>query len=165
MMKNWMEYMEPGTEHKMMASWDGQWKTEMTMWESPGAPPTKTTGTTVNRTIMGGRYQQATHKSTWDGMPFEGISTLAFDNAKKVFISTWIDNMGTGIMMGEGPWDEASQSITINGKMIDPLLKKEVAFKEIFKLVDANTQTMEMYAIGEDGKEVKSMEIRYTRSK
>lgn len=27
-------------------------------------------------------------------MPFEGISTLGYDNAKKTFFSTWIDNMG-----------------------------------------------------------------------
>jgi hypothetical protein len=35
-------------------------------------------------------------------MPFEGISTLGYDNAKKTFFSTWIDNMGTGMMVMEG---------------------------------------------------------------
>lgn len=165
MMKNWMEYMEPGKEHKMMASWDGTWKTDITMWMAPDAPPSKSSGTTINKTVLGGRYQQSTNKATWEGMPFEGQSTLAYDNFRKVFISTWIDNMGTGIMVAEGPWDEATKSITLKGKMMDPTLKKELEFREVFKVIDENTHTMEMYAPAEGGKEFKTMEMRYTRSK
>lgn len=165
MMKNWMEYMQPGQEHQMMESWNGTWTAHITMWMSPDAPPAKSAGTTINKTLLGGRYQQATHKGSWDGMPFEGLSTLAFDNAKKVFISTWIDNMGTGMMTGEGPWDEATRSITIKGKMMDPMLKKEVAYREVFKVIDENTQEMEMYATAPGGGEFKTMVIKYTRSK
>ena len=165
MMKNWQDYMTPGKEHQMMASWNGNWKTEMTMWMAPEAPPSKTTGTLVNEMLMDGRYQQSRHSSTWEGMPFEGISTLAFDNAKKVFISTWIDNMGTGIMTGEGPWDEAAKTITIKGKMIDPSTGKEMDYREVFRIMDADNQLMEMYAPGSDGKEFKTMEIKYTRGK
>jgi hypothetical protein len=166
MMKNWMAYMTPGAEHKMMASWDGEWKAEITMWMSPEAPPTKTVGTTVNKTIFDGRYQQSAHKGSWDGQPFEGMSTLAYDNAKKVFISTWIDNMGTGVMVGEGPWDEATKSISLRGKMVDPSSHKEVEFREVYKVVDENNQVMEMYAPVPGGKgEFRTMEIKYTRSK
>jgi hypothetical protein len=93
MMKNWQEYMEPGNEHKMMASWNGTWNTEMTMWMAPDAAPAKSAGTTINKMVLGGRYQQATHKGTWGGMPLEGISTLAYDNAKKCLFppgsTTW----------------------------------------------------------------------------
>ena len=166
MMKNWMAYMTPGAEHKMMASWDGEWKAEITMWMSPEAPPTKTIGTTVNKTIFDGRYQQSAHKGSWDGQPFEGMSTLAYDNAKKVFISTWIDNMGTGVMVGEGPWDEATKTISLRGKMVDPSSHKEGEFREVYKVVDENNQVMEMYAPVPGGKgEFRTMEIKYMRSK
>jgi hypothetical protein len=73
--------------------------------------------------------------------------------------------MGTGIMIGEGPWDEATKSITIKGKMIDPSSKKEMDFREVFTVVDATTQKMEMFAPAPDGKEFKSMEITFTRKK
>lgn len=165
MMNNWMAYMKPGKEHEMMASWNGEWNSEMTMWMSPDAPPSKTSGTTVNEMLMGNRYQYSTHKATWEGAPFEGISTMAYDNAKKVFLFTWIDNMGTGIMSGEGPWDETTKSITLKGRMMDPSLLKEVDFREVFRIVDENTQVMEMYAPTPDGKEFKTLEIRYTRKK
>jgi hypothetical protein len=163
MMKNWQEYMTPGKEHELMASWNGKWSTEVTMWMAPGAPPSKSSGVTVNKTILGGRYQQSEHKSVFEGMPFEGISTLAFDKAKKKFISTWIDNMGTGVMMGEGPWDEATKTITIVGKMMDPSLQKEVDYRQTMRVVDNNSQVSEMFAKGADGKEFKTLELTYKR--
>lgn len=163
MIKNWQAYMTPGEEHKLMASWNGTWTGEVSMWENADAPPTKSTSTAINKMILGGRYQQSTFKGTYNKMPFEGMSTLAFDNAKKVFISTWIDNFGTGIMIAEGPWDAASKSITLKGRMVDPATGKNVDVKEIFKPIDNNYQVMEMFVTAPDGKEFKTMEIKYTR--
>jgi hypothetical protein len=115
--------------------------------------------------IMGGRYQVSNHSGIMMDMPFEGMSTTAFDNQKKVFINTWIDNMGTGMMIMEGPWDEATKTITLKGKMVDPALGKEIEIKEVLKMVDDNTHMFEMYKPGMDGKEFKCMEIKYTRKK
>ena len=99
------------------------------------------------------------------GMPFEGMSTVAYDNAKKIFISTWIDNMGTGLSTMEGTWDEGSKAVNSKGKMFEPSVGKELTMREVFKIIDDNTQTMEMYKPAPDGKEFKTMEIKYTRKK
>ena len=163
MMKNWMEYMTPGKEHKMMASWSGTWDGDISMWMAPGTPPTKSKGTATHKMVLGGRYQQGIHKGNFMGTPFEGWSTLAYDKAKKIFISTWIDNMGTGVMTLEGPWNEATKSMTLTGKMIDPSTGQEVAVKEVFTFKDNNSQVMEMYAQGPDGTEFKTMEIKSKR--
>ena len=163
LMKNWQDYMTPGEAHKMMQSWNGTWNGEVTMWMSPDAPPVKSTCVAVNKTILGGRYQQSNVKGNFNGMPFEGISTVAFDNHKKLYISTWIDNMGTGLMVAQGPWDAATKSITSSGRSVDPATGKEMDFREVFKPIDNNYQVMEMYTTGPDGKEFKTMEIKYTR--
>lgn len=165
MMKNWMNYMTPSKEHKMMESWNGTWTGEISMWTAPGAPPTTSTGTTTNTMILGGRYQQSSYKGMFNNMSFEGMSTLAYDNAKKVFISTWIDNMGTGVMVGEGPWDEATKTITLKGNMVDPTSGGNVAFREAYKIIDNDHQLMEMFVSGPDGNEMKTMEVKYTRKK
>ncbi|MDB5202087.1 MAG: hypothetical protein JWQ27_1496 [Ferruginibacter sp.] len=165
MMKNWQAYMTPGDVHKMMASWNGSWNGTMQMWHMPNTPPETSKVNTVNRMIMGGRYQVNTHTGTMMGMPFEGTGTLAYDNAKKKFISTWIDNMGTGIMLLEGGWDEGTKSMTLTGKCVDPSAGngKETPVRETFTSIDANTQLMEMYGPAPDGKEFKMMEIKFTR--
>lgn len=164
MMKAWADYMTPGQPHKMMAKWDGKWKEDVTFWMQPGAPPTKSTATVVNKMIMGGRYQQSIHTGTMMGQPFEGQGTLAWDNARKMLISTWIDNMGTGIMYLEGPWDSTSNSATLKGKTTDPSTGKEMDIKQTFTVVNDNTQKLEMF-MTQDGKEFKNMEIMLTRTK
>jgi hypothetical protein len=166
MMKNWMAYATPGEQHKLLAKSNGTWTGAITMWMAPDTPPMTSTGTMTNKMIMDGRYQVSETKGNMMGMPFNGMSTTAYDNHKKVFISTWIDNMGTGILKVEGPWDEATKSITFTGKMIDPMTGRECDFKEVYKIIDDNNQLMEMY--GPDpktGKQYKSMEIKLTRKK
>lgn len=160
--KAWMEYMTPGSVHEMLAKADGEWSFEMTSWMSPEAAPTTSIGTTVNKMILGGRYQESVHKCDMMGMPFEGHSLLAYDNGKKKFQNIWVDNMGTGIMNTEGTWDDATKSITFTGKMYDPSAGRDIGIKEIFKFVDNDHHHMEMYMVT-DGKETKTMEIKFAR--
>ena len=112
--------------------------------------------------ILGWALPGSTSTGTFNNMPFEGHSLVGYDNIKKVFESTWIDNMGTGITKLEGPYDPATKTITLSGKMVDPMGGKEMDVKQTFKFVDDNTQIMEMY-VTQDGKEFKNMEIKFTR--
>lgn len=164
-MKAWMDYMTPGDIHKEMAKWDGEWNEDITMWMAPDTPPQKSKASCVNKMILGGRYQSSTHTGSFNGMPFEGISTTGFDNAKKIFVSTWMDNMGTGIMVMEGAWDDKTKTLNLKGKQTDPTTGKEMNVREIFTVVDDNTQKMEMFMTPSGGKEFKSMEIVFTRKK
>lgn len=164
-MKNWMEYMTPGDVHKMIASWNGIWDGEVTTWMTPGGDPVSNTASTTNTMVMGGRYQSSTYTGSFSGMPFEGMSLLGYDNARKLFELAWIDNMGTGIMHLQGPWDPAAKTITLTGKMIDPSTGKETIMKEVFKIIDSDHHVMEMYGPGPDGKEFVTMQIKLTRKK
>jgi hypothetical protein len=161
-MKAWQDYMTPGDVHKMIAASDGTWNEDVTIWMAPDAPPSKSTATAVNKMIMGGRYQESTSTGSFNGMPFEGKNLLAYDNAKKVFLSTWIDNMGTGMMEMQGTWDAATKTINFTGTIVEPMTGKDMNIRETFTLVDNNTQMMTTYAT-HDGKEYKSMEIKFTR--
>lgn len=167
MMKNWQEYSTPSDVHKMMASWDGTWTGDISMWHGPDMPAEKATGTAVNKMVLGGRYQESVHTGNMMGMPFEGRSTVAYDNARKEFISTWVDNMGTGLMVLKGKWDDGSKSMNLSGTCVDPSAGngREMKIREVFKIVDDNNQVMEMYGPAPDGKEFKMMEIKLTRKK
>ncbi|MGC4057660.1 MAG: DUF1579 domain-containing protein [Chitinophagaceae bacterium] len=163
-MKNWEAYATPGDMQKLMSSWDGEWTGECSMWMSPDTPPVKSQTTAVYKTILGGRYSESIHTGNMMGMAFEGKGLTAYDNARKVFQSTWIDNMGTGIMILEGKWDEPSHSLTLSGKMVmgDMGDGSQTDVKEVIRFDDPDHQVMEMYYF-DNGKEVKSMEIRSER--
>ncbi len=161
-MQAWMESSTPGKFHEMLASCDGDWNADITMWMAPDAPPMKTTGTVTNKMILDGRYQYATHNATMMGMPFQGISIFGYDNIKKKFVSSWMDNFGTGILNMEGNIDEATNTITLTGKQIDVMTGKEMDIKETFRMVDSNNQVMEMFMTN-NSQEMKTMEINFTR--
>lgn len=166
MMKSWMEYATPGPVHAMLAKSNGNWNAEVTNWMAKGAPGQTSIASCVNSMVMDGRYQKSEFKGDFGGMPFNGMSLTAYDNYEKIFKSTWIDNMGTGIMMMQGPWDEASKSMTLTGSAINPANGKNCKMREVFKIVDDNTQVMEMYGPDpQTGEEYKSMEIKFTRKK
>ena len=163
-MKAWQDFMTPGEVHRMMAGWDGEWTTTNKMWMEPGAPPQTTTGTCVNKMLLGGRYQESRFSTTAMNMPFEGIGTTAYDNAKKQFVTTWVDNMGTGIMMLRGSWNAASKSMTLSGTCTDPSSGKDMKVREVYTIQDDNNQLMEMWMTDpKTKKEFKSMEVAFRR--
>jgi hypothetical protein len=161
-MKAMMAYSTPGEVHQMMAKSTGTWNGAVTMWMQPGAPPMSMNAVAKNEMILGGRYLQATNSGQMMGMPFEGISVTGYDNAKKIFVNSWIDNFGTGMLYLEGTWDNSTMSINLSGKMVDPSSGKDIPIREVIKFVDDNTQLMDMY-VNANGSEYKSMEIKYTR--
>lgn len=165
-MQKMIEVGMPGMQHALLAKSDGEWDAEMKMWMSPGSLPMITKSICSNKMIFDGRYQQSTFKGDFGGMPFEGISITGYDNAEKVYFSTWMDNMSTGMMTMKGKWNATKNSLTLKGKMICPANGLECEMREVYKIVDEDTHIMEMY--GPDmktGKEYKNMEIKFTRKK
>lgn len=167
-MKVWMDYATPSAVHQMLAKSNGTWTGEASMWMHPDSPASKMTGIATNKMILGGRYQESSHvgKMNMGGMemPFEGKSIMGYDNARKIFQSTWVDNMGTGVMTMEGTWDEATKTVTSKGKMYDPAYNKEYDVRETYQIIDDNTHKMEMFCT-KDGKEFKTMEMTMKRKK
>ncbi|MDB5246227.1 MAG: hypothetical protein JWQ40_621 [Segetibacter sp.] len=53
--------------------------------------------------IIGGRYQESLHPGTFSVMPLEGKSIVGYDNAKKVFVSSWIENMEQELCLWKAP--------------------------------------------------------------
>lgn len=165
MMKAWIAFATPGAPHKALEGLAGTWDVKSKVWMAPGAPPEETAGTAENRMILGGRYLEQRYEGTAMGQPFHGIGTTAFDNYKKKFVATWVDSMGTGIMVTTGTFDKAGKAITSWGTMDDPALKKTTKVKTVVTILDADHHTYESWYGGPDGKMVKSLEIRFARKK
>lgn len=165
MQKAWEIYMTPSDIHKNLAKDNGTWTEESTMWMAPGSKPVKNKMIAVSKMILGGRYQETRHTGTFMGQPFEGVSIVGYDNASKKMVSSWIDNMGTGIMYMIAPYDGVSNTIEYKGEVTDPISGKTKSARELFTVVDDDTRKMEMFDVTLDGKEYKSMEIIMTRKK
>jgi len=170
MMAAMMEMAKPGENHKQMQEMVGTWSYVIKWWMNPEAPPSEFTGTAVTRSVMDGRYFISEHQSKMQipgpegkmtDMEFKGMAIEGYDNAKKKFVSSWIDNMGTGIMNSEGTYDPATKTLTYFAEY-EPMPGMKTKMREVIKKTDKDHHSMEFFEQRGD-KEVKTMEIDYTR--
>ncbi len=174
MMAKMMELAKIGENHKLLGEMAGNWTYTVKMWMdgNTSAEPMTSKGTATRKPMMGGRYYELNVQGEMempgaDGkmmkMDFKGMALEGYDNVKEKFVSTWMDNMGTGIMMAEGTYDPASKTFTFTSEMeMMPGMKTKV--REVIKIVDKYHHTFEWYE-DRGGKEMKTMEINYTRKK
>jgi hypothetical protein len=165
MMEKWTAFMTPGAEHQLLAQRAGSWTMRVTMWAAPGAPPQVSEGTSESRMIMGGRYLEDVSSSTFNGMPFEGRGFSGYDNFRKTYFFTWIDNMGTGVMVGHGTYDSKKKAFASVSEAPDMMTGKVKKVRGVDAMIDSDHWKSEMYDKTADGKEFKMMEIDYKRKK
>jgi hypothetical protein len=155
----------PNENHKMLDSMAGNWNAKVTMWMSPEAPPSVTKGTATNRWIMGGRYLEQKFSGNFMNMPFNGLGYTGYDNVKKQYWGSWMDNMSTGTMMVTGGTDDNGKNWKFTGTMADPMTGKDTPVEERVTVKNKNEHVWEMWSPAPDGKMFKGMEIVYTRKK
>lgn len=164
-MEAWMKTAKPGPHHAILQSMAGEWNSKITMWESPGADPVVTDGHTVSTMTMDGRFLVEKSDGTMMGMPFKGMGINGYDNITSKHVFVWFDNMGTGILYGEGECTDHCKVVTQYGDMPDPMTGEDVSYRMVTRCDSDDQYTFELYMVDETGKEDKQMEIVYTRAK
>ncbi|MCP4220209.1 MAG: DUF1579 domain-containing protein [bacterium] len=166
-MKKWQAFATPGEHHKALQYFAGKWKVDSKFWMQAGAPPQASKYVAVQELILGGRYLVATIKGTSMGMPFEGRSTMAYDNFKKEFVSTWIDNFGTGLLTATAKPGKNNKEMVMASDYTCPISGQPLTMRTVTKIIDDNKYTFEMYEKGgmTGPKERKTMEMVYVRQK
>ena len=154
----------PGEPHKKLEPFVGSWNTKMSMWMAPGGPPMTVQGTAETRWVMGGRYLEQRFKGEFMGAPFEGVGVTGYDNVKKQYWGTWMDNMSTGMMMTTG-WMPDAKTWMFTGSFPDPMTGKDTRMEERITINSTDQHTLEMWGPAPDGSMYKTMEIVFTRKK
>ena len=160
-----MKAMSPGEPQKHLARMAGDWTFAQKFWMAPGQPANESTGTMHADVLMGGRYVEHHWNGNFMGMPFEGRGTEAYDNVAKQYVSSWIDNMGTGIMYQTGSCEAGGKSCSYQGDVWDPVSGKKMTMRSVITWSGDDTFKNEMYGPDPSGKEMKMMEITATRKK
>ena len=170
MMEKWMAYATPGAEHKKLDERVGKWNLKVRSWHTPDAPVQESTATSEVKWILDGHYLAEEVKGQMQmgegqTVSFQGRGTMGYDNAKKEYFSTWMDNMGTGLFVSHGNFDSSGKTMTFDGEMVCPMRGHEIPMRTVETRMGPDQWKMEMYGPDADGKEFKAMEIVYTRAK
>ncbi len=172
MMAKMAELGKPGANHKLFADLVGSWDCKITFWMEPGTPPNVSSGTAVRKPILDGRYfvMDTVAKMDMPGpdgqmhpVEYKGMQIDGYDNMKGKFFATWMDSMGTGLLMSEGSYDPASKTFTYHSEE-EMVPGKKTPVRGTVKVIDKDHHVFEWYE-EQGGKERKAMEITYTRQK
>jgi len=147
---------------KMLTAYAGKWSDYHTYWQDENVSGYKDTLSIENEMTIGGRYLRTKETGILEGKPFEGIGMLAYDNLRKVFISTWQDNVMMGILYFEGNYDSTTKTITLKGQYIN-LSKGKVELKQTFRIIDDNHYENNWYGTQPGKKEMKFTENNLTK--
>lgn len=167
-----MEMAKVNENHKLLAELEGTWDYTVKYWWDPSGPANESKGVAVRKPMMGGRYfslevdgkmQMPGPDGKMKDMDFKGMSLEGYDNAKKKFFTTWMDNMSTGMMMTYGTYDPATKTWTYTGTM-EMMPGMETKVRETLKVTDKDHHIFEFFE-DRGGKEVRTMEITYVRKK
>jgi hypothetical protein len=153
----------PGEAHKKLEPLAGNFEVKAKSWMDPAKPPEETTGSTTRKWILGNRYLEEDYTGSFMGQPFTGLGIQGYDNVTKRYVSTWMDTMTTGMMNATGTM--SGKTIKFNATMVDPMTGKSGKYTMNLVIADNDHHSFDMWGPGPDGKNVKWMELNYTRKK
>ena len=164
-MKACMVAGTPGKMHEHLLGGVGKWQGKNTMWMFPGADPVVTDTTSTVTSVMDGRYVRIEYAGEMPGMgPYSGSGLAGFDNVTQQFVTTWIDNHSTGIMVGTGELSADGKIMTWKYAYNCPVTKKPTVMREVETITGPNTKTLEFFGVEpKSGQEFKMMFIQLTR--
>jgi len=160
-LKKMLEAGEPGEHHKKMTALVGSWIGTLRMWDAPGAAEQTSMTRATIKMDMDKRYLRSTYEGDFLGMPFRGQSIWGYNNQRKQYESTWIDNMSTAITFSTGTCDRDGKVFTFSGEADDPMSGKRIKQREVTTIIDSGSWKLETFKPGADGKEFKVMQIDF----
>lgn len=165
MMEMMKKMAEPGPAHAVLARMVGEHHAVVKSWMDPAAPPIESKGKMKTTSILGGRYTVDEYEGSMMGEPFQGMGVNGYDKQKKEYVSTWVDNWSTAILVLRGQYDEATNTMTMEGSQDDPVTGGTMKLKSVTRPGEKGTTVFEMFMGTPDGQWIKSMEIVYTKAK
>ena len=153
----------PGPQHQALAATAGDYDIRMKNWHDAAGAPMEETGTVRRTMTLDGRVLVEELNGTMMGQPYAGRGMMGYDNVTGKYWSTWTDNMSTGIVLTEGTCDAQAKNCTFTGSWNDPVKKVPIRTRLTTRWPSPTTEIFEMFGPGKDGKEMKMMEITYTK--
>lgn len=164
MMEKMMMLTSPSEAHQVLDLFVGKWTYTGSFRMSLEASPQEMAGTAKNSMIYGDRFLKQEVEGPWMGATYKGLGYTGYDNIRREYVSTWLDNASTGIMTVTGQYNLETMTLNLSGTHSCPLTGEKARFsRSEWTVVDQDHSTYTSYMTMPDGKEFKSIEINYTR--
>jgi hypothetical protein len=163
MEKKAIAFATPSLHHEYLMPLVGNWVTHSKFWHDPQKPPVESPGKAKIEWALGGRYLMSHYDGQVMGKPFKGLGVCGYNNFTQQYQNFWIDTMGTAMYTSKGSYDATTKVLQLQGTMDDPIVGASLPMKEVLRIESYLKHSLEMYGVLPEGKEIKVMEIVYTR--
>jgi len=167
----------PGDPHRALQAFAGEWDVACEFFMGgPGSDAMTSKGLSRIRPVLGGRFLVEEFETTlmmpdpadpskMAATPYQGLGYLGYDNLRKVYVGTWMDSMGTGILKYTGACDPAGKRFAMYGEMDEPALGVVGRMvKYVTQVVAPDRKVFECYDL-HAGDDYLVMRLTYTRKK
>ena len=155
------EMEKPGEHHRHLKQMAGTWDVKSKFHTIPGQV-VEMNGMEVAIMQPGGFWLISDFTGKIMNMPFHGHAVMGYEAHKKRHIGTWVDSFGSVLVTTMGTCSRNGKVTTMIGKGYDPMQKREITYKQVYRIKDANNRTYHMYDVqGENEKLI--MEAVYRR--
>ena len=137
---------KPGEHHKHLKMMAGTWEVK-SKFHMVSGQTIEMTGVEVAKMQPGGFWLISDFTGKITGMPFHGHAVMGYEVHRKKYIGTWADSFGSVLVTTTGTCSKDGKVTTMIGKGYDPMQKREITYKQVYKIKDANTRTYHMYDI------------------
>ncbi|MCB9358190.1 MAG: DUF1579 family protein [Calditrichaeota bacterium] len=165
MMQKWLEAASPGPQHALLAKRAGEWDTTIKYWMEPGGEAMESHGTRTYEVLNGGRVVGEASYSEMMGIPFEAHGMTGYDNSKKMYWSTWTDNMATSALYMEGTSSDSGKTVVYDTAEENLITGEKDPVRFITRWVSDDTHVLESWHGVGTPNEFKMVEITCTRKK
>jgi len=144
-MEAFEQAISPGAPHRYLERMEGRWTFTTTLWPAPSAPAVEYGGEAEKSMILGGRYLQEDMRGEIEDQSFTGRGVTGFDNLAGEFVNTWMDTLGTTIVVTRGGWLEEGESHELRGELRYPGVEEPVPMRTVTRVVDDDHHVFEYY--------------------
>jgi hypothetical protein len=153
---SWLALTRPGEPHRRLDPLVGTW--DLSVGPENAAGGEDSTGTATFRWILGDRFLVEEVSTNLGGAPFEWMGIHGYDNAKKRYVSSWVDNLGTGIDSMTGSFEDATKTLGYEGEL-DEGDGTTVKVRWRVRLESADRFSVTMTSVAADGTETTQLEL------
>jgi hypothetical protein len=161
--EDWTALSKPGSSHRLLESFVGEWDVELTFWSDPDSAGESSLGHSQISWILGKRFLQEQFSGTLAGADYRGMGIMGYDNAAKRFKTVWADSLNTALTTSSGRFSPDGKTVDLESEVYDPLVSGLKVVQSKLQIESADSYTFFMTDTSPEGKKFKSLEMRYRR--
>lgn len=165
--KKMTEAARPSEMHDKLYSMIGEWDYTITYKTAAAAESNVSTGKVFNEIVLDDSFLSIKADGIMNigahDMPYEGEGLIGYNNVTGQYSFVWADTTSSGLMSGEGTYNENNNTIVLKGQFTPPFAKKKQDYRTEISFAEDGSFTRKTITKDTSGKEFTMIEVVYSQ--